>query len=141
MDGNSFGSHHEEEFLPLTWENLEVAQRNLQNIADHHKMAKSLGEWKAKIDEILAAHQDKEWFVKKLLPYKNNVAIDESQVNICDPNEITYRLAQLEAKHCINLFADNGNKMQMLCSWFGQFQWLKSLEIVVDHVGMKIEFN
>lgn len=153
--GNSFETEHDVEgVLELTWNNLQVAEKNLERIEEHYKMYQEIEDsrWNKKTNqEILEAHQDNDWFVKKLrwVAYKkrtpdNWFAIDETDVEKIKKNpeySVKQHIDEIEAKNCLILYTDEGKKFQLWAPWCGHFETLHHVEIIEDRPTRKKSFR
>ena len=111
--GNSLHQYDTEDYLELSWDNLDVARENLKAIAVHYKMYREL-EYEYSLDnkyDIVTNYKNNWWFV------------DSKQYS--------------ESQHCMKLKADNGNLMQQNNFWCGYFESLYGAEITSDTSDMK----
>lgn len=129
--GDSFGSEDLEEYLDLTWENLDVAKKNLKAIKEHHTLYELVNnqynrdkEWEAKVIKFWEDCQHKDWYVAPPDPRPVKKLI----------NEYVY-----ETTYCLKLQADNGKFMQIHAPWCGYFETLYGAEIVEESPDMKFE--
>ncbi len=115
--GNSFGSHDTEDYLDLSWNNLDVAKENLKAIKDHYKMYNEIegSSWKAKKsrEEILEDYKNNWWFPEN------------------DDSFSTHNLMKLKT--------DEGKTVQQWNFWCGYFEGLYGAEIVSEDNDMKFE--
>lgn len=116
--GNSFGSHDTEDYLDLSWDNLDIVKENLQAIKEHYKMYNYVERppW----EEKRLSREE------KLDKYKNNWWFPET--------EDTYF-----SHNCMKLKTDNGKTMQQWNFWCGYFEGLYGAEIISDDNDMKFE--
>ena len=144
--GNSFGSEDTMDYVELTWKNLDVAKKNLQYIKEHYEMYRLLNGYSRgsnkSHNDICVEHQDKVWFVSKLILFvkSRNSCIDESQRSRFEESDLEYRFDHYYSENCIKLITDDEQTMQMSCFWCGYFEHLQSAEIVSDGSDMKIYF-
>lgn len=131
--------------IELTWNNAEVAEKNLERIKEHYKMYEEV-EYsrrnKKTTQEILNEHQDKDWFVKKSrwVAYKKDspnswFPIDESDVERVKKNpeySVEQHIDEIEATHCLILYTDEGKKFQLWAPWCGHFERLNHVEIIEE---------
>jgi hypothetical protein len=68
--GNSFGYHKTEDYLELTWSNLDIATENLLAIKEHYEMQN---------DENRDKYKDKEWYVKNSPSYCIRLKSDDGE--------------------------------------------------------------
>lgn len=139
--GNSLGSHTETEILEVEFSSLEVAKANLLRIKEHYEMYFSSYRERNK-SELLSRYISKDWFVNepKLWSISKNIMIYEPHKNLHKEDDLVYKPDYYRAEGCINLYLDNGNKMQMSCFWIGYFETLLSIKIVVDEEGCEYDF-
>lgn len=153
--GDSFETEHDvEDVLELTWNNPQVAEKNLERIEEHYKMYEEAEDsrWNKKTkQEILQQYQDRDWFVKKSrwVAYKKHTpdswfAIDESDVEKIKKNpeySVKQHIDETEATHCLILYTDEGKKFQLWAPWCGHFERLLHAEIIEDNPKRKKNFR
>jgi hypothetical protein len=148
--GDSYQTEHGlKEFLELDFEDLSVAEKNLERIKEHYLMYLELNEYFVKdYKSILNRYADKDWFVKDyiLIAFKketpnnyNAISAKDEERYINNGYEISKILNKSKAEHSIILFADNGNQFQISPFWVGCFESLNSIEIVTKF--LKYEFQ
>lgn len=141
--GNSFGSHDTDDYLELSWKDLDIAKENLIYIKEHYDMYMALNGYASRKSKgsQLELNKDKDWFVNvpKLYCISQNRAIDENQKERYK-DDWEYRVDEYYAESALKLKADNGNYMQMSAFWCGYFESLQEVEIVLDKSDMKISF-
>ena len=110
--GDSFGSQDTSDVLELTWDNLEVAKRNLKAIKEHDELYSKLNgyDFGKNRDQLLEEASKKPWFVQD----------DKSHFH-----------------GSLRLEADNGNYMQLHAMWCGYFESLHGAKIIVDNSDME----
>ena len=112
--GDSFGSQDTSDVLEITWDNLEIAKRNLKAIKDHYEMYGKLNGYnfgsKDTRQKIVGQYSREPWFVND----------DRSHFH-----------------GSLKLEADNGNYMQLYAMWCGYFETLHGAEIITDDSDMK----
>lgn len=143
--GDSERSNDTEDYLELTWTNLEIAKENLQRIKEHYTMYNSINEYnpKLKAEQLFKNNLNKEWFVNKPKLYciSSNNAIDEKDKKKVGEGNWEYRPDHYYAEYCLKLKTDKGTDMQINAFWCGHFEHLHSAEIEVNNDDMKITFN
>lgn len=153
--GDSFETQQDlEGTLELTWNNPQVAEKNLERIEEHYKMYQEIQDsrWNKKTkQEILEEHQDKDWFVKKSrwVAYKkrtpdNWFAIDETDVEKIKKNpeySVKQHIDEIEATNCLIIYTDEGKKFQFWAPWCGHFETLHHVEIIEDRPARKKSFR
>ena len=142
--GDSFHNETCDNYLELTWTNLNVAKENLQRIKEHYEQHKQLHEYAQKLtaDQIFLQNKNKDWFVyePKLFCISSGNAIDEKSKKRVGDKNWEYRADSYYAEHCIKLKTDNDDTWQISAFWCGYFETLNSAEIETDDSDMKIEF-
>lgn len=150
--GDSFHNDYGlEEYLELEFNDIEVAKQNLKRIEEHYKQYKECNGYSLKKrndQDIFKENLGKDWFVKVTRPCilkkdgKFDRVIDEKDIQrfIEAGYEIGQYIDEYYANHCIILYADNGNPMQIHCPWCGYFESLNSVEIVEDKSDRKVYF-
>ncbi len=151
--GDSFGSEDREEILELEFNDIKIAEANLDRINEHYKQYEKLNSYSNRRDkseqELLEQNQNKDWFVKemKLVAYKEGAdkneyhAIDENQKKraIKEGYLTRYIIDSSNAQNCIILYTDEGKPYQIWAPWCGYFETLYSVEIVAKPMK-KYEF-
>lgn len=157
--GDSFGNEDRTSILELSWNNLDVAKKNLKAIKEHYKMYKeieSLNSWSNKSgntnQDVLEKYKDNWWFVNKRdkLFVKNRpnntydggwTIIDESQKD--NPSfkgmEMKYEFDVTMCQNCMYLKTDNGKLMQQWNPWCGYFESLYDAKIINVDSDLKFE--
>lgn len=142
--GNSFGTDQAEDYLELTWQNLDVAKENLVAIKEHYTMHQEIESYHKKLtdQQIFKNNSKKGWFVEHIIPVnkKTGCKIEEKAKKILGEGNWEYRIDEYFAKRCINLKTDSGDKMQISAFWTGYFETLHSAEIEIDTSDMKVTF-
>ncbi len=124
--GNSFGSHDEEGLVELDFNDIKVAEANLDRINEHYKQYQELNSYNG-------------WFVKKekLAAYKENPdkysVIDESMKErfLKEGYLLKNVIDNYEAENCIILYTDEGKPFRFSADWCGYFESLQSVEIII----------
>lgn len=139
--GDSFKNEYDlEDTIDISWDNLDIAKKNLERIEQHYKQYKELNSYRGRGNQvILEENQGKDWFVFKplLVCYKGNKksynAIDESQKQkaIEQGYSTDYITDESTAKHQIILYTDEGKPFQFHAPWCGYFESLNSVEIIM----------
>lgn len=102
--GNSFGSEDEEETLPHTWENREIARENLARIKTHYEYYELINKSHISYDKF------KEEVLALAAQYKtNDWLLDE---------------------YYLNLKTDEGKDYRIQAFWCGYFETLYGASIV-----------
>lgn len=142
--GNSFNSYTTEDYLDLTWNDLNIAKKNLINIKEHYDMYQLIEGYSTRSNKkkYLSENSNKDWFVNrnKLFCISQNRAIDERQKSLYNDDDWEYRIDEDFATNCLKLITDDGNFMQMSVFWCGYFEQLHEAEIVISDDYMKITF-
>lgn len=139
--GDSNGSEDTEDYLELTWSNLDVAKENLQRIKEHNEMYEMINNLRRLTtrNECFDKNKDKDWFVNKpkLFCISSDNAINEKDKGKVGDGNWEYRIDPDYAEHCINLKTDDGNIMQMRAFWVGYFELLHAAYIEINDTNMK----
>jgi len=149
--GGSLHTEDTTDVLELEWNDLDVAKANLKRIKEHYQMYQELKSYSARkqktAQEIFAENADKDWFVSKS---KLGLFKDGKFVRVIEPKsvdkainegfEVGHVYDEFMAEHCLNLFIDNGRKMQMIAFWIGHFEQLYGAKIIVA-VDEELEFT
>jgi hypothetical protein len=144
--GDSFGHNDKEDYLELTWQNLDNAKENLNRIKEHYEMYRSFKgynfEKKETRQQIVDRNRSKEWFVNmpKLYCISTGNTINEKDKEKVGEGNWEYRPDPYYAERCLYLKADNGNSMQLSAFWIGHFEILHGAEIEIDNSDMRISF-
>lgn len=115
--GNSFGRETTSDILEFEFNNLELAQENLQRIKEHYEQYRETdGYMRRNANEIYEQNKNKDWFVETKNYY--------------------------HSRSCLKLKLDNGKFVQFWAPWCGYFETLYSAEIVLPPIENKnkIEF-
>jgi hypothetical protein len=140
--GNSFGSEEREDYLELEFNDVKVAEANLDRINEHWEQYKDLDRYSHKNrEEILENNKDKDWFVKqeKLAAYKDDIkkyqVIHEKDREryIKAGYNLTYVIDYDFTQNTIILYTDDGKPFQFWPSWCGYFERLNSIEIITNY--------
>lgn len=142
-----------EDYIELEFDEIEVAEKNLQRIQEHYELYQNVNErWnqnrKKTSQELISECQNQDWFVKKTIPviyYKENEylkkgespegfkysAISEGDIDKQQKlgREIGEVFDEYYACHCIILMSDAGKPFQIHCTWCGYFERLNFVEI------------
>ena len=138
--GNSFGHENREEFLELEFNDLNVAEANLDRINEHYQQYKLLDNCNISVEQLLASNEKKDWFVKleKIAAYMD----DPKQYSVIEEKDIEKYIAKgysimtiidrSIAQNCIILYTDNGKPYQFWAPWCGYFETLNWATITND---------
>ncbi len=107
--GDSFGSQNGlEDFLELSWEDIENAKKNLKRIEEHYKLYRSSNSYFShdEYNKLLNEFKGRDWMVAS-------------------------------EKSLIKLYSDNGEPWQIWPFWVGYFESLNYCEIISDNSDLK----
>lgn len=144
--GSSLGPYEiSEDFISCDFSNLDIVQKNIQKIKEHHELYENINSYITKInktnDEILLENCNKEWFNKKMKPWcKQNdntlFIINEDNVEECKKkygeDSVIYIPDQYSALHQIWLKNDNNIDFIQSAFWHGYFEKLISIECIIN---------
>ena len=119
--GNSFNKEQDTDYIPITWEKIEVARDSLRRVAEHYRAFRAIHtrsycrsqEEKAEQDKALKEASTKEWYVDVYGEIGGSIIIK----------------------------TDNGKDYQFWPPWIGYFERLFTAEIVSDHREDRMVFS
>lgn len=140
--GDSFSNTYGlEGYIECEFEDLQLAERNVQNIMEHYIMYQELNSYntrsKGSNQDILEKYQEKEWFCKKVVPV---VVLDNKTTMVISPKDcdkyrnkglvVDYKYDEWACGYYLRLFLDGDKTIEYSTgSWCGYFESLVSVEI------------